>query len=168
MIRHEEVIQIGIIGRPHGKSGEISCHVTNEYWEEANAQFLILEINALLVPFYVESWRSKGIDTLLFRLEDIDSEEQAITLTHCKAYVRKADITTINEEEDNLTWQDLVGYHVYSHNQTLLGVITLVDESTANILASTNSGKLLPLHEDLILHLDTDTQTIVLNLPDSI
>ena len=78
------------------------------------------------------------------------------------------EITTINEEEDNLTWQDLVGYHVYSHNQTLLGVITLVDESTANILASTNSGKLLPLHEDLILHLDTDTQTIVLNLPDSI
>ncbi|MBP3586658.1 MAG: hypothetical protein J6J29_04090 [Paludibacteraceae bacterium] len=167
MIRHEEVIQIGIIGRPHGKSGEISCHVTNEYWEESNAQFLILEINALLVPFYVESWRAKGIDTLLFRLEDIVTEEQAITLTHCKAYMLKNDITTIDEEND-LTWQDLIGYHVYSHNQTLLGIITLVDESTANTLASTNTGKLLPLHEDLILHLDVDTQTIVLNVPDTI
>ena len=45
MITTEQVISIGHITRTHGKRGEIQCLTTNEYWDNAEATFLILNID---------------------------------------------------------------------------------------------------------------------------
>ena len=60
MITLSEVIQIGTLRRPHGKLGEIQCQMDNEFWDNAEADFLILDIDGILVPFRVEDWRQRG------------------------------------------------------------------------------------------------------------
>ena len=71
MITNEQVISIGRITRTHGKRGEIQCLTSNEYWDNADATFLILCIDNILVPFRVLDWRGKGSDSLIFQLDRI-------------------------------------------------------------------------------------------------
>ena len=140
--------------------------MNNEYWDNAEAEFLIIEIDGLFVPFRVTNWRGKGADSLIFTLKGIDSEDKALPLINHKAYMLRKDIIE-DEDATGLTWQDLVGWTVICGNKNI-GKISEVDESTINILGILEDGRLVPLHEDLIIELSENTQTITLNLPEDI
>ena len=73
--------------------------------------------------------------------------------------------TDMQEEGDGtLTWQDLVGYTVEDEDQTI-GVITHIDESTINTLATLEDGRMIPLHEDFITDIDEEAHILHLQLP---
>ena len=163
MITTEQVISIGHITRTHGKRGEIQCLTTNEYWDNAEATFLILSIDNILVPFRVLDWRSKGSDSLIFQLDRITDEQSAQPLIGCQAYMLTSDLC----EEDELlpTWQSLTGYHVLDTDQGELGTIIHVDESTINTLITLDNDQLLPLHEDFIIDIDQANKLLTICLP---
>ena len=163
MITNEQVISIGRITRTHGKRGEIQCLTSNEYWDNADATFLILSINNILVPFRVLDWRGKGSDSLIFQLDHITDELEAQQLIGHHAYMLKSDIS----EEDEIlpTWQSLLGYQVIDTDQGNLGTITDVDETTINTLITLNNNQLIPLHEDFIIDIQQDQQQITICLP---
>lgn len=163
MITNEEVIAIGKITRTHGKRGEVQCLMENEYWDNADATFLILSINNILVPFRVLDWRGKGSDSLIFQLDHITDELEAQQIIGHHAYMLKSDIS----EEDEIlpTWQSLLGYQVIDTDQGNLGTITDVDETTINTLITLNNNQLIPLHEDFIIDIQQDQQQITICLP---
>lgn len=163
MITNEEVIAIGKITRTHGKRGEVQCLMENEYWDNADATFLILSINNILVPFRVLDWRGKGSDSLIFQLDHITDELEAQQIIGHHAYMLKSDIS----EEDEIlpTWQSLLGYQVIDTDQGNLGIITDVDETTINTLITLNNNQLIPLHEDFIIDIQQDQQQITICLP---
>lgn len=166
MILPSEVIQIGTLRRPHGKHGEIQCQMDNEYWDNAEAEFLILDLDGILVPFRVADWRGKGADSLIFSLTGIDSEEQASRLTGATAYMLRRDLA--EDEQELMTWQDLAGYTVEDDTQGNLGKVLSVDESTINTLLEMEDGRLLPVHEDLIRHIDDQQHILYVSLPEGL
>ena len=170
MITDEETIHIGTLTRTHGNRGEVQCQTDNELWEEADAEFVVLRIDNILVPFRVNDWRGKGAESLLFTLDGVTDESKAQRLVGAEALMLRRDIQAADNEDDTniLTWQDLRGYSLFTASGKDAGTITRVDESTANILAETDKGILLPLHEDLIVRLDTEKREVQLNLPDTI
>lgn len=163
MITTEQVISIGRITRTHGKRGEIQCLTANEYWDNAEATFLILSINNILVPFRVLNWRGKGSDSLIFQLDHINDELSAQQLIGCQAYMLATDLS----EEDELlpTWQSLTGYRVLDTDQGELGTIIHVDESTINTLITLDNDQLIPLHEDFIIDIDQENKLLTICLP---
>lgn len=163
MISNEEVISIGKITRTHGKRGEVQCLMENEYWDNADATFLILSIDNILVPFRVLDWRGKGSDSLIFQLDRITDEQEAQQIIGCQAYMLKSDIS--EETEILPTWQSLKGYHVLDTDQGELGIITDVDETTINTLITLNNKQLIPLHEDFIINIEQEKQQITICLP---
>ena len=163
MITNEQVISIGRITRTHGKRGEIQCLTTNEYWDNADATFLILSINNILVPFRVLDWRGKGSDSLIFQLDRITDEQSALPLIGCQAYML---VSNLNEEDEILpTWQSLVGYRVLDTDQGELGKIIHVDESTINTLVTLDNDQLIPLHEDFIMDIKAEEKQLIICLP---
>ena len=163
MISNEEVISIGKITRTHGKRGEVQCLMENEYWDNADATFLILSIDNILVPFRVLDWRGKGSDSLIFQLDRITDEQQAQQLIGHQAYMLKSDIS--EENEILPTWQSLKGYRVLDTDQGELGIITDVDETTINTLITLNNMQLIPLHEDFIIDIQQEKKQITICLP---
>lgn len=163
MITTEQVISIGRITRTHGKRGEIQCLTANEYWDNAEATFLILCIDNILVPFRVLNWRGKGSDSLIFQLDHINDEQSAQQLIGCQAYMLATDLS----EEDELlpTWQSLTGYRVLDTDQGELGTIIHVDESTINTLITLDNDQLIPLHEDFIIDIDQENKLLTICLP---
>ena len=79
-----------------------------------------------------------------------------------EGFVLRSDVQ--QEDEGTLTWQDLVGYTIVDEEQTV-GVITDVDESTINTLATLEDGRMIPLHEDFILDIDEEAQILRVHLP---
>ena len=163
MITNEQVISIGKITRTHGKRGEIQCLTPNEYWENADATFLILSIDNILVPFRVLDWRGKGSDSLIFQIDRITDEQMAQQLVGCQAYMLASDLS----EEDELmpTWQSLTGYSILDTDQGTLGTIIHVDETTINTLVTLDNDQLIPLHEDFIINIEPEKKLLTICLP---
>ena len=149
--------------RPHGHRGEIQCTMLNDYWDQADPEFLFLQLDQLYVPFRVLDWRGKGADTLIFTLSGIESEPEAARLVGAPAYMRRADLVT--ETEEQIAWSDLVGYRVIDQESGTLGTVAEVDEQTINTLLTLDDGRMMPIHEDFILSIDTQAHELHVNLP---
>lgn len=163
MITNEQVISIGRITRTHGKRGELQCLMTNEYWDNADATFLILKLDNILVPFRVQDWRGKGSDSLIFQLDNITDEQEAQRLIGTEAFMLLSDMN--QEDEVMPTWQSLVGYRVMDTDQGELGTVDQVDETTINTLITLSDGRLIPIHEDFIIDINAEDKLLTICLP---
>lgn len=163
MIQAQDLIAIGTMRRPHGHRGEIQCTMLNDYWDQADPEFLFLQLDQLYVPFRVLDWRGKGADTLIFTLSGIESEPEAARLVGAPAYMRRADMSA--EAEEQIAWSDLVGYRVIDQESGTLGTVAEVDEQTINTLLTLDDGRMMPIHEDFILSIDTQAHELHVNLP---
>ena len=68
--------KIGKLGKPHGVKGEISFHFDDDIFDRIEADFLALEVEGLLVPFFFEEYRFKGSETALVKFVNIETQER--------------------------------------------------------------------------------------------
>ena len=170
MIKWEDVLKIGYIQRVHGISGEVEMRFTDDVFDQSECDYLLLKIDGLLVPFFIEEYRFKNKDTLLVLFEGVEDESHARMLCGTEVWFP---ISAIPEERDlPLTWGFLTGFNVYDAQQKVIGKIEQVDTSSANTLLRVvrSDGKevLLPLHPDFVVKLDEKARTLVLALPEGL
>lgn len=67
-------------------------------------------------------------------------------------------------DEDEMAWVDFEGWTVVEENTTI-GKIVRVDDSTMNIFAELEDGRMLPLHEDFIAEIDEENHLLHVKLP---
>lgn len=166
MIADDQVYKIGVIGKPHGVKGEVSFRFDDDIFDTADADFLILKIDGILVPFFIEEYRFRSDDVALVKFEDIDTQERAASLTGTEVYF-------LREQADNgegsMPPARTVGYSIEdSATHIIIGVIASVDDSTSNILFELEDGKLIPVAEEWIEDIDTDNRKIVMKIPEGL
>lgn len=67
MITPDDVFQIGRLGRPHGVKGEITFQISDDVFDRVDAEYLLLELDGILVPFFMEEYRFKSDETVLMK-----------------------------------------------------------------------------------------------------
>jgi ribosomal 30S subunit maturation factor RimM len=67
-------------------------------------------------------------------------------------------------DEDEMAWVDFEGWTVQDGDATL-GKIVRVDDSTMNIFAELEDGRMLPLHEDFIVEIEEESHILRVQLP---
>ena len=102
--------------------------------------FVFVQRDGLFVPF-----RSENISELI-------GEE---------GFVLKSDQEM---DEDEMAWVDFEGWILVDGDVTL-GKIVRVDDSTMNIFAELEDGRMLPLHEDFITEIDEGARVLHVRLP---
>ena len=148
MIRREEVYKIGRLGKTHGVRGEISFLLDDDVFDRTDADYLILDIDGILVPFFIEEYRFKTDSNALMKFDGIDTQERARELTGCDVYFPRS---LSDEDETNVSWAELVGYSLIDSNSgKTIGEIAAIDDTTINILFELTDGKLIPASEELI------------------
>lgn len=103
-------------------------------------EFVFVQRDGLFVPF-----RSSDIASLMGEEIFVLKQEMEI-------------------DEDEMAWVDFEGWIVVERDTTI-GKIVRVDDSTMNIFAELEDGRMLPLHEDFIAEIDEDAKTLHVNLP---
>ena len=171
MIRQEEVYKIGKIGKPHGVKGELTLFFDDDVFDRVEAEYLVLNIDGILVPFYMDEWRFKTGETALVKFTDIDTKEDAGELTGCEVYFPKH---LSDRGDDELTWDEIKGFTIVDSNRgdAEIGIVAAVDESTVNVLfeVETPDGNmiLVPANEDIIRKVDPKSRRITVGLPDGL
>lgn len=170
MISRESVFKIGTIGRIHGVKGEVAIHITDDVFDRVEADFLFVEVEGLLVPFFIEEYRFKSDTTVLMKFCDIDDANRASSLTGNDIYFPR---DLVEEADGELTWNEMVGFTVIDSNtQQTVGEITHVDLSTINTLfeVNTTDGKsiLIPAADELVDDVDRKARTITMRVPEGL
>lgn len=169
MIREEEVFCIGRIGKPHGIKGEVLMHIDDDIFDRVDADYLVLRVDGILVPFFIEEYRFRTDETVIMKFEGIDSQERARQLTHCGVFFphRLAD-----NDEEAPSWNRLTGMTLIdTATQSVVGTIVKVDDTTANMLFEVETERgyiLVPAAEELIADIDWDRRTLHIALPEGI
>ena len=171
MIRKEEVYRIGRIGKPHGVKGEVTFHFTDDVFDRVEADFLVLDIDGILVPFYMEEYRFRSDETALVKFCDINTTGEARRLTHCEVYFLRA--MTDDEGDSICSWAQLTGFMlVDAQTGTTVGTIQSVDDSTLNTLFQVNTpdggNVLIPAPDELIEKVDVARRIITIHLPEGL
>ena len=165
MIRHEEVYRIGRLGKVHGVKGEVSFMFDDDVFDRTDADYLILEVDGILVPFFIEEYRFRSDTTALVKFEDIDTVERARQLTGCDVYFPR----DIADADDTPTLSLLIGFDlVEATTGTKVGTIAAIDDSTANVLFCLDDDRLIPANDDLITDIDTKHRVIKMNIPEGL
>ena len=79
MIKKEEVYKIGRIGKPHGVKGELSFHFDDDVFDRVDADYLILDMEDILVPFFMDEYRFRSDETALMKFTGINTEDTMYT-----------------------------------------------------------------------------------------
>ena len=103
-------------------------------------EFIFVKRDGLFVPFRSE------------QISDLRGEE---------GFVLKGDMEI---EEGEMAWVDFEGWTLQEGKKDL-GKIVRVDDSTMNIFAELEDGRMLPLHEDFIMEIDEEAKVLRVNLP---
>lgn len=163
MIKSEDVYKIGRIGKTHGVRGEVSFQFDDDIFDRVDAEYLVLDVDGILVPFFMEEYRFRNDTVCLVKFCDIDTQQRASDLTNCDVYFPRA---LANEDEESLSLASLVGFTIVdSSNEETVGHIAAIDDSTANILFELENDCLIPANDDLITDIDKEKRQITMNIP---
>lgn len=166
MIRQDEIYKIGQLGKPHGIKGEITFSFTTDVWDRVEADYLVLSIDGIFVPFFLEEYRFRGEHSALLKFQNIDSIEDAQEISGVDVYFPYS--LTPEDDDADYTWSYFEGFHVHDEKAGDLGSIVRVDESTENVLFELESGHLLPAVEAFITDIDHEGRAIHMNLPEGL
>lgn len=168
MIEAGQLTQIGRFGKPHGVRGEISALADTDI---DSLPCIFVEMDGLMVPFFVENVRTKGVESVLLTIDGIDTQEKAAVFTNRPLYALTTDLPEEETDEDGFYLDDLVGWTIVD-GETTVGTIEDFDDSTANylfhVLAPDGSTIIVPASPDLIDGADSDTKTLYMNLPEGL
>lgn len=172
MIRPESVFRIGHITKHRGLRGEVEMSFTDDCFDTGTAEYLVLDMDGILVPFFWDEYRFKNDDTLILKFADVDTEQQARRLVGHAVYYPK-DCVVANEEGDTLSsYKALTGFTLYDERGQRLGTVEQVDDSSANVLLfitrDDGTDFMIPYHDDFLVGFDLRDRQLTLCLPEGL
>lgn len=157
---------VGVLVKTHGIKGEfkLSLNVPQEITEK---EWVMLEIQAKPVPFFVESIRYSSPDEAIVKLRGVDSISEASEFLGFRMLLPKNMISNPEAFIDN----HLLGYMLIDAVAGALGELhSLHEMPTQTLFETTFHGKqcLIPAVREFISFIDERKKEIHLRLPEGL
>lgn len=166
MIRKEDVYQIGKLTKAHGLNGEMNFLFTDDVWDRVETEYLICEVDGILVPFFLEEYRFRSDSTALVKFEDLESAEAVRFLVNTEVFLEKKHQEELDEDEVSLNY--FIGFKMIE-DDTEIGTIVDIDDNTENwlfIVERPNGDEvMIPAHEEFIAEIKQEEKIMVMDLP---
>ena len=147
----------------------VSFTFTDDIFDRVeDCDYLVLLLDGILVPFFIEEYRFRSDNVALVKFEGIDSTEKARTLTNVEVYYP---VKFMDDQEEISSWNYFIGFRVEDIHHGCLGTVVDVDDATMNVLFVIENGDeevLLPAHEEFILDIDRKKKILKVDIPDGL
>lgn len=168
MIRKDDVYLIGKLTKTHGLKGEVNFQFTDDVWDTTDSDYLICEVDGILVPFFIDEYRFRSDTTALVKFEDIDSADAAQFLVNSDVYFEKKYQEELDEDEVSLNY--FIGFTMINgDDDSIIGEIVDIDDNTENwlfIVERANGDEvMIPAHEEFISEIKQEERQMVMDLP---
>jgi 16S rRNA processing protein RimM len=165
----DECILLGTIAKAHGVKGEVILRTPSETYEpQKKWGTIFLEIDGILVPFFIADLSPHKNNEWVLNLEDYHDKQQAEELSGLAVYVPSK---LLNEQKEEIFLDALIGYQLSDQTSGLEGPVTDFMDIAENPVfeVSFPGGKVLvPAREEWILELDEAAQRLVMELPEGL
>ena len=164
------MVMIGRVAKAHGINGEVELQYTDRAYTDLAFDFAFIDVDGILVPFFVEEIRGKSSVADIVKFCDIDTSAGTAVIKDCAVYIER-DAIQSSAADDELALAALVGFAIDDTNLGRIGTITGVDTSSINQLIHVRRDEQadtidIPFHEDLIASVDFDGRSITMTLPE--
>ena len=156
--------RIAQVLKSNGRDGELLVSFIGIDPEDIDLEEpVFIEFDGLPVPFYFESFTQRGSSRALVHLTGVRSLRDAEELAGTAIYVED----DLYEDEE----EDLTGWTVLQADGTPAGTVSAHEDIPGNpcIWVETGHGEvLIPLHEELVLEVDEEKQTLRMEIPEGL
>lgn len=172
MILDEQLIGIGRFLKPHGIAGEINFEPDYDL-ELPELRCIVVDIDGIYVPFFVEKARKKGTELQLVKIDGLDNEKQVALLARKEVFALKDDVD-IEEEatgSNGFSAYDFEGFTMIDiSDESVIGTVDYIDDTTDNwlfIVKHKDTAKpiQIPVADEFIAWIDPEKKEFGVNLP---
>jgi 16S rRNA processing protein RimM len=168
MILQSDLYPIGHVQKTHGIKGELSIFLTSDF-DSLDFEYLVFEMDGILVPFFIQEWRFKTAETALIKFERVEDEIAGKDFVGKTIYVPKESMPA--SDDDVIDIQFYTGYRVEDAVLGEIGEINGVDDTTENVLFEVmHKGNtiLIPAVDDWIIEIDDTSKVMKVQLPEGL
>ncbi|MET7036755.1 ribosome maturation factor RimM [Elizabethkingia miricola] len=168
-MRKEECYFLGRITRRHGLSGNVILKMDTdqpEFYSKMESMFI--EINGLLVPFFVDklSWSKGDSLNILFKNSNEALVDQVIGK---EVYQPLSSLPKLSGKQ--FYYHEIVSYEIKDTEGKSYGLIRSVNDQTAQhyfILVLNDKEVVVPIIKDWIIALDREEKVMIMQLPEGL
>lgn len=168
-MRKEDCYLLGRITRRHGLQGNVIIKLDTDQPEIYNKlESIFVEINGLLVPFFVDkqSWQKGDTKIITFKNTTEALVDQSVGK---EVYLPLSTLPPLSG--NNFYYHEVLGFKILDENNEECGVIKQINDQTAQhyfILKFKNKDIVIPIVKDWILELDRQSKVLKMQLPDGL
>ena len=166
----KDSIYIGQIAKLHGYKGGVSLFLDVTHPEEyMDMESFFIEIDGILTPFFVESFKLKNKGFAAVKFQGIDSEQEAKSLLKKKVFIPETELREL--DESNFYDHEVIGYEVEDVVKGEIGKVTAIADLKQNpllVIEFKDKEILLPIFEGLIVKVDRKLKRLKVKAPDGL
>ena len=170
MFNSEKYYQLGSLLRTHGVKGglvlEVDFNISDN--EIKNLELVFILIDNLPVPFFIEEIKTYTKNRFIVKFFDINDIDSADELCVNKALIEK---TQFPDYKPQLSIEDLVGYTVFTNDETKIGLIEEFIDINLNPtfkIINNNEEILIPANPDFITEINEEKKILFVDLPEGL
>lgn len=165
-----ECFYVGKIVKKYSFKGELLIKLdTDEPEQFENLESVLINLRGNLVPFFIESSQLHKSELLRIKFEDVDTEDDADSLIKSELYLPLSFLPEL--EGDKFYYHEIIGFKVEDKNFGNVGIITGVNDSTAQALFEIDRNGteiLIPMNDEFISKVDKLNKTIFVETPEGL
>ena len=170
MIKREDCIKIGEIGKTHNLQGALIVYTENDLLEQYMDEPVFLLLEGAPVPFYIaeDGLTARNHTSYIVKFDFVDSKEQADRLVGSDLLMDKY---LLEEEDMPLELSDLIGFSVVDEPTGEKGEVVQVDNYSGNVVLSIrifSKEILLPVSDEYVLDISHDEKRMHVNISEEI
>jgi len=170
MINLKGCIELGVLTKPHGIKGNLIIKLNNFSFDDIiKMELVFVIIEGLPVPFFIEEFTERNNDSLIVKLQDVDSETQAAKLKNSSVFLKKENISMGTTHIIQI--EQFIGYQVIDTLKGNIGILKALLKHELNPLMQimhNDTEILIPYHPDFIKKVDHSNKEIIVTCPEGL
>jgi 16S rRNA processing protein RimM len=169
-MQKSECFFLGKIVKKYSYKGELLIKLDTdepELYEHMDSVFI--EVRDKLLPFFIESSQLHKSELLRVKFEDVNTEEDADSLMKSDLYLPLEFLPKL--DGNKFYFHEIIGFKVLDINFGPVGVITAVNDSTAQSLFEIDRDGieiLIPMNDEFISKVDKVNKVIHMDTPEGL
>ena len=168
-MRTDDFFYLGKVTKVVGLKGELSVYLdTDEPEKYYSMESVFLAQQEELVPFFVTSLKVKNRQQVVVQFQDVDADS-APALVGSELYMPLSMLPPLTG--NRFYYHEIRGFHMVDENGRTIGVCKDVLEYPHQALFQIDhcgTEVLLPVVDELILHVDREARQIMVSMPDGL
>ncbi|MFK5957258.1 MAG: ribosome maturation factor RimM [Lutibacter sp.] len=169
-MRKEDCFYLGKIVRKHSFRGEVVIKLdTDEPELYQNLESVFVALGNNLVPFFIETISLQKGNQLRIRFEDVENEADADAILGIEVYLPLKFLPKLTGNK--FYFHEIIDFDIEDVNYGYLGVITGVNDSSAQPLFEVNSNGteiFIPMIDHFIKKVDRENTKIIVETPEGL